>query len=102
MTCMVYIGLPSNPQFLRSEKERDPEAVAKVICDGEGQSGLNREYLYLLEKALQSIGLGTADGHVVDLVARVKRLEGLSTTGEETIEEKEAGLEVQRSISNQS
>ncbi|KAI5303403.1 hypothetical protein KEM56_007578 [Ascosphaera pollenicola] len=102
MTCMVYIGLPSNPQFLRDEKERDPEAVAKVIRDGEGQSGLNREYLYLLEKALQGIGLGTADGHVVDLVGRVKRLEGLSSTAGDVPEEEEAALTVEGTVSGQS
>ncbi|KAI5289257.1 hypothetical protein KEM54_004157 [Ascosphaera aggregata] len=99
VTCMVYIGLPSNPQFLRSERERDPEAVAKVIVNSKGQSGLNREYLYLLEKALQGIGLDTADGHVVDLVGRVKRLEGFDQPSQEVPEEEEAGLEVQRTLS---
>lgn len=38
-------------------------------------SGENRDYLYLLEKALKGMGLAHADAHVSDLVGRVKRLE---------------------------
>lgn len=72
---MVYIGLPTNPQFLRDPAQRDPEAVAKVISVSRGQSGKNTEYLYLLEKALEGLGLGSADAHVTDLVRRVKALE---------------------------
>lgn len=77
ITCMVYIGQPSNPQFLRDPAHRDPENVAQVISAGHGQSGKNTEYLYLLEKALESIGLGSADLHVTDLVRRVKTIEGV-------------------------
>ncbi|KAL2008888.1 hypothetical protein VTN00DRAFT_7082 [Thermoascus crustaceus] len=75
MTCMVYIGLPTNSQFLRDPAQRDPAAVAKVISVSRGLSGKNTEYLYLLEKALEGLGLGSADGHVTDLVRRVKALE---------------------------
>jgi glutathione-specific gamma-glutamylcyclotransferase len=71
---MVYIGMPSNPQFLRDPAERDPQAVAQVISVSRGQSGRNTEYLYLLEKALEGLGLGTADGHVTDLVRRVREI----------------------------
>lgn len=73
--CMVYIGQPSNPQFLRDPARREPQDVAEVISVGHGQSGKNTEYLYLLEKALESIGLGSADLHVTDLVRRVKAIE---------------------------
>lgn len=72
---MVYIGLPTNPQFLRDPAERDPQAVAGVISVSEGQSGRNTEYLYLLEKALEGLGLGSSDGHVTELVKRVKMIE---------------------------
>lgn len=75
--CMVYIGLPTNSQFLRNPADRDPSAVAQVIYSSRGQSGENKEYLYLLEKALESIGLGYADAHVTDLVRRVRALEGV-------------------------
>ncbi|KAL4755514.1 hypothetical protein BDW72DRAFT_189266 [Aspergillus terricola var. indicus] len=83
MTCMVYIGQPSNPQFLRDPARRDPQDVAEVISRGVGQSGKNTEYLYLLEKALEGIGLGSADEHVTDLVRRVRAIEGLGEAGKE-------------------
>ncbi|EER25853.1 ChaC-like protein [Coccidioides posadasii C735 delta SOWgp] len=75
--CMVYIGLPTNSQFLRNPTDRDPSSVAGVIAKSRGQSGENKEYLYLLEKALEGIGLGYADAHVTDLVRRVRALEGV-------------------------
>ncbi|EEP82764.1 predicted protein [Uncinocarpus reesii 1704] len=75
--CMVYIGLPTNSQFLRNPADRDPASVATVIFRSRGQSGENKEYLYLLEKALEGIGLGYADAHVTDLVKRVRALEGV-------------------------
>jgi glutathione-specific gamma-glutamylcyclotransferase len=96
---MVYIGQPTNPQFLRNPVERDPAAVATVISQGQGQSGRNPEYLYLLEKALEGLGLGTADGHVTDLVRRVKTIEGQHDRIEQAdAEELNAEREVRRSI----
>ncbi|RDW86711.1 gamma-glutamylcyclotransferase [Aspergillus mulundensis] len=83
ITCMVYIGQPSNPQFLRDPARREPQDVADVISRGVGQSGKNTEYLYLLEKALEGIGLGSADEHVTDLVRRVRSIEGLGEAGKE-------------------
>ncbi|PYH92717.1 cation transporter ChaC [Aspergillus ellipticus CBS 707.79] len=75
ITCMVYIGQPSNPQFLRDPALRDQQAVAEVISRGEGQSGKNAEYLFMLEKALEGLGFGNAEMHVTDLVRRVKALQ---------------------------
>ena len=75
LTCMVYIGLPSNSQFLSNPLLREPSSVAQVISTGRGKSGENTEYLYLLEEALEGLGLGSADGHVTDLVGRVKEIE---------------------------
>ncbi|PKY08038.1 ChaC-domain-containing protein [Aspergillus campestris IBT 28561] len=83
ITCMVYIGQPSNPQFLRDPARREQQDVAEVVVRGEGQSGRNSEYLYLLEKALEGLGLGSADGHVTDLVRRVKALETVDRAREE-------------------
>ncbi|KAJ5766890.1 ChaC-like protein [Penicillium nucicola] len=93
--CMVYIGQPSNPQFLRETARREPQDVAQVISAGHGLSGKNTEYLYLLEKALEGLGLGTADVHVTDLVKRVKAIE---TEGLGEAEEREAELEVTKSL----
>lgn len=96
---MVYIGQPTNPQFLRNPAEREPAAVANVISHGRGQSGRNPEYLYLLEKALEGLGLGTADGHVTDLVRRVKIIEEQHNRIEQAdAEELSAEQEVRKSI----
>ncbi|KAL2846958.1 ChaC-like protein-domain-containing protein [Aspergillus pseudoustus] len=93
ITCMVYIGQPSNPQFLRDPAHREPQDVAEVISRGFGQSGKNTEYLYLLEKALEGIGLGSADGHVTDLVRRVRAIEGgVEATREEEKAERDVRL----------
>ncbi|MCJ1272705.1 hypothetical protein MMC21_000492 [Puttea exsequens] len=83
--CMLYIGLPSNPQFLGRQSQ---DAVAAVIARSEGPSGQNREYLFMLEEALREIiggaggGVGgEGDGHVADLVRRVRGLEGEGVVG---------------------
>lgn len=85
--------MPTNTQFLRDPADRDPDAVARVISVSHGQSGKNTEYLYLLEKALEGLGLGSADGHVTDLVKRVKALEGIEIAEEE---EEEAERETKK------
>lgn len=74
ITCLVYIGLPENPQFLGPQ---DPDELAKHILRCRGPSGENREYLYLLEKSLLELSAQSADRHVSDLVKRVKRFEPL-------------------------
>ncbi|PYI02065.1 ChaC-domain-containing protein [Aspergillus sclerotiicarbonarius CBS 121057] len=74
ITCMVYIGQPTNPQFLRDPAQREQQAVAEVISRSEGKSGKNAEYLFMLEKALEGLGFGNAEMHVTDLVQRVKAL----------------------------
>ncbi|CAI7577730.1 unnamed protein product [Penicillium glandicola] len=93
--CMVYIGQPTNPQFLRDAADREPQNVAQVISAGHGLSGKGSEYLFLLEKALEGLGLGTADLHVTDLVKRVKAIEA---EGLAEAEEEEAELKVARSL----
>ncbi|CAI7625004.1 unnamed protein product [Penicillium discolor] len=93
--CMLYVGQPTNPQFLRDPAEREPQNVAQVISAGHGLSGKGSEYLFLLEKALEGLGLGTADVHVTDLVKRVKAIE---TEGLAEAEEEEAESKVTRSL----
>ena len=51
--CLVYIGLPSNPQFLGRQR---PQDVAEVIATSTGPSGANAEYLFMLENSLISLG----------------------------------------------
>ena len=69
--CMVYIGLPSNPQFLGRES---PEDVAAVIAASHGPSGANAEYLFMLEESLASLGGESGDCHIKDLATRVRLL----------------------------
>ncbi len=68
---MVYIGLPSNPQFLGRET---PEDVASVIAASHGPSGANAEYLFMLEESLASLGEESGDCHIKDLAIRVRML----------------------------
>ena len=87
--CLVYIGLPSNPQFLGVQTQ---EEVAGVIARSEGPSGRNDEYLFMLERGLRE--LGEEDEHVGDLTRRVRVLlgeEGGADRGEEA-----AGMEMKR------
>lgn len=97
IVCMVYIGQPTNPQFLREPEQRDAEQVARVISDSQGKSGKNTEYLYLLEKALEGIGLGTADLHVTDLVKRVK---AMKADEQPEAEEQEAARDVRKYLAS--
>ena len=74
--CMIYIGLPSNPQFLGRQ---DPEDVARVIARSVGPSGKNSEYLFMLEEALGDLAPESGDGDVRDLAVRVRRIMGESS-----------------------
>lgn len=70
---MVYIGLPSNPQFLGRQ---DPQDVAEVIARSTGPSGKNSEYLFMLEEALDGLAPESGDGHVWELARRVRGMMG--------------------------
>lgn len=69
--CMVYIGMPDNPQFLGA---LDPQRVAEKINESIGPSGENREYLLNLETALLTLSPASQDNHISDLARRVKAL----------------------------
>ncbi|KAL9047570.1 MAG: hypothetical protein Q9206_006654, partial [Seirophora lacunosa] len=71
--CMVYIGLPENPQFLGAQPPAD---VAAVIARSKGPSGENVEYLFMLERALRELGDAAGDEHVEDLARRVREIKG--------------------------
>ncbi|KAL9120880.1 MAG: hypothetical protein Q9187_002559, partial [Circinaria calcarea] len=70
--CLVYIGLPDNPQFTGVQ---EPQALAEHIARSQGPSGRNDEYLFMLERALSELGQGSGDAHVTDLADRVRNIE---------------------------
>lgn len=71
INCLVYIGMPDNPQFLGA---LDPEQVAHKINQSRGPSGENREYLLNLEQALLELSPESKDDHITDLACRVRAL----------------------------
>lgn len=71
-SCMVYIGLPDNPQFLGAQ---EPQALAKHIVGSVGPSGPNKEYLYMLEQALNELSSESGDAHISDLANRARAVE---------------------------
>ncbi|KAK4952402.1 hypothetical protein LTR10_009208 [Elasticomyces elasticus] len=70
--CLVYIGLPSNPQFLGPQ---DPQELAEHIMRSRGPSGENRDYLFQLEEALDGLSRESGDEHVTDLARRCRVIE---------------------------
>ncbi|KAK5632979.1 hypothetical protein RRF57_008693 [Xylaria bambusicola] len=69
---LVYIGTPDNDQFVGPQ---DPQALAEHIQQSEGPSGLNRDYLLELEKALNELSPESGDAHVTDLSNRLREIE---------------------------
>lgn len=70
--CLVYIGLPDNPQFLGPQ---DPQALAEHIVKSRGPSGENKDYLYELEAALNGLSEESGDEHISDLARRCREIE---------------------------
>ena len=70
--CLVYIGLPDNPQFLGPQ---DPQVLAEHIITHRGPSGENKDYLYQLESALNDLSEESCDEHVTDLARRCREIE---------------------------
>lgn len=70
--CLVYIGLPDNPQFLGPQ---DPQKLAEHIVKSRGPSGENRDYLFQLEAALDGLSEESGDEHVSDLARRAREVE---------------------------
>ncbi|KAK7741430.1 hypothetical protein SLS63_000984 [Diaporthe eres] len=68
---LVYIGTPDNDQFVGPQ---DTQALAEHIYRSEGPSGLNRDYLLGLDKALQELSPESGDEHVTDLSERVRAI----------------------------
>jgi cation transport protein ChaC len=78
--CLVYIGLPENPQFLGPQ---DPDILAKHILKSKGPSGENKDYLFNLDTALLGLSKDSGDAHVSDLVRRCMALGGEASDGGE-------------------
>lgn len=74
MKCLVYIGLPDNPQFVGVQ---EPQALAAHIYQSKGPSGENREYLYMLDVALKDLSPESGDQHIEDLARRVREIDAL-------------------------
>lgn len=68
---LVYIGTPDNDQFVGPQ---DPQELAAHIYRSEGPSGLNRDYLWGLERSLEELCPESGDEHVRDLAERVRRI----------------------------
>ncbi|MCJ1468974.1 hypothetical protein MMC07_007605 [Pseudocyphellaria aurata] len=68
---LLYIGLPTNPNFLGALHLRE---VSAVIASSKGPSGENAEYLFKLEDALKSLGPCSDDKHVKGLSGMVRAL----------------------------
>lgn len=69
--CLVYIGMPDNPQFLGA---LDPAEVAETINRSIGPSGENREYLLQLDEALSTLTSDSRDEHIADLARRLRAM----------------------------
>ena len=69
---LVYIGTPDNDQFTGPQ---EVQALAEHIHRSQGPSGLNKEYLWELETALDGLSAESGDEHVTDLSRRVRDIE---------------------------
>lgn len=69
--CLVYIGMPGNPQFMGA---LNPQDIAQRINQSVGPSGHNRDYLFHLEESLKGLSEESGDAHISDLARRVRRM----------------------------
>jgi cation transport protein ChaC len=69
---LVYIGTPDNDQFMGPQ---DPQKLAEHIYRSEGPSGLNKDYLLSLGRALDELSPESGDAHIKDLAERVRAIE---------------------------
>lgn len=69
---LVYIGTPDNAQFVGPQ---DPDQLARHIHKSVGPSGLNKDYLLGLDRALEELSAESGDEHITDLANRVRTLD---------------------------
>ena len=70
--CLVYIGMPDNPQFTGPVP---PQELAAHINNSVGPSGENRDYLLDLEASLIELSPDSGDAHVSDLARRIRLMQ---------------------------
>ncbi|KAK4201251.1 ChaC-like protein-domain-containing protein [Triangularia verruculosa] len=75
---LVYIGTPENEQFVGPQ---DHQKLAEHIYRSKGPSGLNRDYLWGLEQALNELSPESGDEHVTDLSDRVRAVATAAAAG---------------------
>ena len=63
---------------------QEPQKLAEHIVRSRGPSGENDEYLFMLEKALMSLGPASDDAHIQDLAERVRRIQRSKTQPEDS------------------
>ena len=85
---LVYIGTPDNEQFVGPEA---PQKLAEHIYHSAGPSGLNRDYLWGLETALDELSPESGDAHVTDLSDRARAI-----AAREAVVEQASEAEVER------
>ena len=102
--CLVYIGMPDNPQFTGP---LHPQDVAERINQSTGPSGENREYLLHLEMSLKDLSANSGDAHISDLARRVRSMEprkaaGLSCDSKDLVLHKMISAEEQEEVEKES
>ncbi|MCJ1396953.1 hypothetical protein MMC11_000145 [Xylographa trunciseda] len=91
--CLVYIGLPDNPQFMGPQA---PQSLAEHICQSRGPSGENVQYLFMLEHALKGLGKNSGDEHVHDLADRVRMIQASTPKNKSKITENAVEAEAEK------
>ncbi|KAK3937115.1 ChaC-like protein-domain-containing protein [Diplogelasinospora grovesii] len=86
---LVYIGTPENDQFIHNPADRDPQRLAAHIYHSIGPSGLNRDYLWNLETALNELSPESGDEHVTDLSNRCRMIAAAEADEENMAKEQE-------------
>ncbi|KAM7361041.1 putative glutathione-specific gamma-glutamylcyclotransferase 2 [Cochliomyia hominivorax] len=69
---VIYIATPENESWAGSEDDSRIEKIAEQIFTSAGPSGRNRDYLFNLKLAMDSLFPGVHDKHLDELIAAVK------------------------------
>ncbi|XP_023294634.2 putative glutathione-specific gamma-glutamylcyclotransferase 2 [Lucilia cuprina] len=69
---VIYIATPENESWAGSDDDSKIDKIAEQIFTSAGPSGRNRDYLFNLALAMNSLFPGVHDQHLVELEAAVK------------------------------
>lgn len=78
---------------------QDPQELAEHIVRSRGPSGENKEYLYMLEKALLGLSAESGDEHVSDLAQRCRDIE--ASRHDSGVEQKEERMGAEEGVGSQ-